>query len=99
MVYLCPRSFEGSLHTEKGIPLPLNEGLLLCEEDGLRFEGLLQLLAPGRPHRERLHVLAQSSDLLQGLLGPLLSRRPLHVMLAVGAGERELQIMGPHIHP
>ena len=63
LVYLCPRSFEGSLHTEKGIPLPLNEGLLLCEEDGLRFEGLLQLLAPGRPCLESLILLPQRGGL------------------------------------
>ena len=87
LFYLRARSCEGSLGGEEGVPLPLDDCLLLREGDGLRFEGLLQLLAPSHPRRERLHVLAQSDDLSLGLLGPLLSRRPLHVALAVGAGE------------
>ena len=41
----------------------------------------------------------QSGNLQLGLLGPLLSYRPLHVMLIVGTGELDLQIVGPHLHP
>ena len=62
----------------------------------MRLEGPLLLLAPSH---ERPHFLAQSGDLLLGLLGPLLGRRPLRVALAVSAGERENQIVGPYLHP
>ena len=86
-VYLRPRSFQGSLRAEKGIPLPLDESLLLREGDDLRLKGFLQLLAPSRPHREHLHIFAQSGYLQLGLLDPLLSCRPLHVLFVVGAGE------------
>ena len=56
----------------------------------MHLEGFLQLVALSRPRRECLHVLAQSGNLLLGLLGPLLSRRSLRVMLVVGAGELTL---------
>ena len=63
LVYLRPRNSEGSLHAEKGIPLPLDESLLLHEGDDLRLEGFLQLLALSRPHRECLHIFEQSGYL------------------------------------
>ena len=61
LFYLRVRSSEGNLGGEDGVFLPLDEGLLLREGDGLRFKSLLQPLALGLLRLESLILLPQRS--------------------------------------
>ena len=55
MVYLRPRSLEGSLRAQDGFILSLGQGIRLREADDPRLEELLLLLVLSG---ERLHLFA-----------------------------------------
>ena len=78
-----PPFFEGGLHAVEGIPLRLEESILLHEGFVKRLDGRLLLLGPSRPRHERHHILAQRGYLQLSLLGLLLSGGPLRVTLTV----------------
>ena len=93
-----PPFFEGSLCAAEGIPLHLEESILLHEGIGKRLNGRLLVLGPGRPRGERLHVLVQCGHLQLVLLGLLLDCGPLRIALAVRMSELELQPTSSCLH-